>query len=198
MWNSRQMDLAELSPADRHRAVAETFTGLAAATVDWQAPTPVREWAAIDVVGHLIDWLPGMLAAGGVELPAGAAEAAWRADPLAAWQSRVGAVQAMLADPATADAVYRSPMLGEMPAHRVLDQFWTADVYMHSWDLARAGGLPLDLDEGYAAGLLAGLEPMEEMIRASGQFGVRQPVAADASAVDRLIAFIGRDPGWAA
>lgn len=190
------MDIASLSPADRHRAAAATFTELISATTDWDAPTPVAEWTAIDVVGHLIEWLPGMLEAGGVELEVGEIEAEWRTRPLGAWLTRTAAVQAILDDPARAEASYRSPMLGEMPLRQVLDQFWTADVYMHSWDLARAGELPLDLDQGYAAALLAGLEPMEEMIRVSGQFGVRQPVSDDASALDRLIAFIGRDPGW--
>ncbi|WP_024794700.1 TIGR03086 family metal-binding protein [Tomitella biformata] len=190
------MDFATLAPADRHRAAAETFTGLIAGTSDWQASTPVKEWAAIDVVGHLIDWLPGMLEGGGVELTVADVESAWRTDPLAAWKSRAAIVQEVLDDPAKAGATYRSPMLGEMPMVDLLDRFWTADIYMHSWDLARAGGLPLDLDEAYAAEMLTGMESMEEMIRGSGQFGVRQPVADDAPTVDKLIAFIGRDPNW--
>ena len=35
------------------------------------------------------------------------------------------------------------------------------------------------------------------MLRSSGQFGTRQPVADDASSEQRLAAFIGRDPYWA-
>ena len=68
---------------------------------------------------------------------------------------------------------------------------------MHTWDLARAGGRPDRLDPDYAAELHQGLSSMEEMIRASGQFGEQQPEPADADATDRLIAFIGRDPRWA-
>lgn len=190
------MDLTRLSAADRHRQIAATFTGLVEDTTDWQAASPVAEWAAIDVVGHLIDWLPGMLEGGGVTLAVDDVESDWRTEPVAAWQSRVAAVQAVLDDPALAAATYASPMLGEMPVSDLLDRFWTADIFMHSWDLARAGGLALDLDDAFAGALLAGLEPMEEMIRASGQFGTRQPVDADAPTADKLIAFIGRDPGW--
>ena len=44
--------------------------------------------------------------------------------------------------------------------------------------------------------LLAGMEPMEEVMRSSGQYGPRVEVAADAGPQTRLICFIGRDPSW--
>ncbi|MDR6172864.1 hypothetical protein QE364_001574 [Nocardioides zeae] len=53
-----------------------------------------------------------------------------------------------------------------------------------------------DVDEARCAEVLAGMEPIEEMLRASGQYGPRRPVADDAPASDRLMAFLGRDPGW--
>ncbi|MCU1352226.1 MAG: hypothetical protein JWM05_1435, partial [Acidimicrobiales bacterium] len=68
---SDPLDLTNLSPAERHRAVARRFGEVVAATRDWQAPTPVAEWVALDVVGHLVEWFPAFLAAGGVELPIG-------------------------------------------------------------------------------------------------------------------------------
>jgi len=37
---------------------------------------------------------------------------------------------------------------------------------------------------------------MGPALHESGQFGTPQPVADDASPQDRLIALIGRDPGW--
>ena len=37
---------------------------------------------------------------------------------------------------------------------------------------------------------------MEEVLRSSGQFGVRVPVPDDADAQTRLLGFIGRDPDW--
>jgi hypothetical protein len=69
---------------------------------------------------------------------------------------------------------------------------------MHSWDLARALGVDFDLGEERCAATLAGMEQMEDAIRGSGQFGPRVPVPETASAQDRLIGFIGRDPGWRA
>ena len=51
-------------PAERHRQVAGLFTERACGTRSWDAPSPVPEWTARDVVRHLTDWFPGFLAAG--------------------------------------------------------------------------------------------------------------------------------------
>jgi uncharacterized protein (TIGR03086 family) len=67
---------------------------------------------------------------------------------------------------------------------------------MHSWDLARATGQQPDLDEDEADRMLAGMRPIEAMLRDSGQYGPAVPVHDDASAVDRLMGFVGRDPAW--
>ena len=40
------------------------------------------------------------------------------------------------------------------------------------------------------------MEPMEDIIRASGQYGPRVPVPPGADAQTRLLGFIGRDPEW--
>jgi hypothetical protein len=42
--------------------------------------------------------------------------------------------------------------------------------------------------------MFEGMEPMDEMIRGSGQFGPRVAVPADADEQTRLIAFTGRTP----
>ena len=52
------------------------------------------------------------------------------------------------------------------------------------------------LDPDECARLVAGMEPMEEVIRSSGQYGPRVPVPDDADAQTRLLGFIGRDPDW--
>jgi hypothetical protein len=67
---------------------------------------------------------------------------------------------------------------------------------MHAWDLARASGQEDMLDADEAARLFEGMLPIDEMLRQSGQYGPRIAVPDDAPAVDRLMAFIGRDPAW--
>jgi Mycothiol maleylpyruvate isomerase N-terminal domain len=76
------------------------------------------------------------------------------------------------------------------------DQFYTADVFMHTWDLSRATGQDDRLDPGFCAQLLGGMEQMEEVIRGSGQYGPRVEVPGDADTQTRLLGFIGRDPFW--
>lgn len=77
--------------AERHRRYAARFAEVVAGVTDWDAPTPVKEWAARDVVAHLIDWFPGFLEAGtGIALPATGSVAA---DPAGAWDDRRADVQ---------------------------------------------------------------------------------------------------------
>lgn len=51
---------------------------------------------------------------------------------------------------------------------------------MHTWDLAWATGQDDPLDPEFCAVLPAGMEPMEAVIRSSGQYGPRVPVKDDA------------------
>jgi uncharacterized protein (TIGR03086 family) len=184
------------SPAAEHREVAGRFTDLVrgADPGRWDDPAPVQGWRARDVVGHLVDWLPDFLASGaGVSLPSGPGVAD---DPVGAWQVHVDAVQALLDDPATAEKVLSNPHTGDVPLDRAIAQFYTSDVFMHTWDLARATGQDDTLDPVRCAEALAGMEPIDELLRSSGQYGPRVEVPADADVQTRLIAFIGRDPSF--
>jgi hypothetical protein len=40
------------------------------------------------------------------------------------------------------------------------------------------------------------MEPMEDVIRSSGQYGARVPTPQNADAQTRMLGFIGRDPFW--
>lgn len=182
-----------LAPAAEHRYVAGHFAEVAAAAGPrgWDAPAPVPGWTARDVVGHLVDWFAGFLVTGsGIELPA----VDVGTDPAGAWRRRAADVQALLDD--EGDRRFAHPHTGEAPLAEAIDRFYTADVFMHTWDLARALGVEPELDEARCAEMLAGMAPVEEMLRASGQYGPRVPVPDGASAQDRLMGFIGRDPAW--
>jgi uncharacterized protein (TIGR03086 family) len=179
-------------PAARHREVAAAFGGLVEHTGNWQAPAPVAGWTARDVVAHLVEWFPGFLAGGGVTLPAGPSV---DDDPTAAWQHQARAVQALV-DERGAES-FTHPYAGTHHLADAVDRFYTADVFMHSWDLARATGQDAHLDEDFASLLLEGMRPIEDVMRSSGQYGAPVPVPDDAPVVDRLMGFIGRDPHWA-
>jgi uncharacterized protein (TIGR03086 family) len=178
--------------ADEHRRVAGVFSERVRGTTDWDAPAPVDGWTARDVVGHLVEWFPGFLESGaGVRLDRGPSV---HEDPVAAWQTHSGAVQALLDDPATPSLLLRNPHIGDVPLDEAVDRFYTSDVFMHTWDLARATGQDETLDPEKCRVLLAGMEPMDDVLRASGQYGPRVDVPADADVQTRLLAFIGRNP----
>ncbi len=188
------MALPDLA-AERHRQVAGLFTERVSGTRSWDAPSPVPGWDARDVVRHLTDWFHEFLAAGtGIELPRGPSV---DEDPVAAWRVHSDGVQALLDDAGTEHRELTNRHIGRVPLDRAIDQFYTADVFMHTWDLARATGQDDRLDADFCAALLGQMEQMEEAIRSSGQFGARVEVPGTADAQTRMLGFIGRDPFWA-
>jgi uncharacterized protein (TIGR03086 family) len=183
-----------LAPAERHRRFARTFAERVRGTRDWEAPAPVAGWTARDVVRHLVEWFPPFLAAGGIDLPAAPSV---DADPVGAWQSHADAVQSLLDDSRRSGEPFTHPRAGPSPSLAdAIDRFYTADVFMHTWDLARATGQDDRLDPGFCAELLAGAEPHERAMRDSGQYGPRVQVPENADPQTRLLGFIGRDPEW--
>jgi uncharacterized protein (TIGR03086 family) len=178
-------------PAERCRAVSIVFTERVQGASDWDAPAPVPGWRARDVVGHLVEWFPDFLtSATGLVLDRGPSP---EEDPVAAWLVHTAGVRRLLEGP-EATTPFRHPMVGEMPLPEAVDRFYTTDVFLHTWDLARATGQDERLDPETCADLLAAMVPIEELLRSSGQYGPRVPVAEDADVQTRLLAFIGRDP----
>jgi len=177
--------------ADEHRRVAGAFTERVRGATDWDAQSPVEDWTARDVVRHLVEWFPAFLESGaGVRLDQGPSV---DDDPVAAWQVHCDAVQALLDDPTTPSKLLSNPHIGDVPLDEAVDRFYTSDVFMHTWDLARATGQDETLDPEKCQALLAGMEPLDEVLRASGQYGPKVEVPADADVQTRLLGFIGRD-----
>lgn len=190
---SDPVGLVNLTPADRHRAVAGGFGDVVIAATDWHAPTPVMGWEAIDVVAHLVEWFPAFLEAGGVELPSGPSV---RSDPAGAWRAHSEAVQALLDDEQRAAEQFTHPYAGTHQLDSAIDRFYTADVFMHTWDLARATGVDPNLNPDFCTVLVDGMESIDELLRSSGQYGPRLPVLDTSDPTARLMGFIGRDPNW--
>lgn len=188
------MTMAELNAAERHRRIAGEFTDRVRHVKDWDVRTPVPDWTARDVVRHLVEWLPGFLKAGSDVQPQRGVDV--DEDPVAGWAAHSGWVQALLDDPASAQRMLENPYVGSMPLDRAIDQFYTNDVFMHTWDLARASGQDDRLDADYCAQLVDGMGAYEDAIRSSGQYGPKVPTPPGSDAQTRLLGFIGRDPFW--
>ncbi len=184
------------TPAQEFREIAGRFAAVVAGVRpdQWDDPSPVEEWAARDVVRHLVEWFPSFLASGAdVHLPAGPSV---DDDPAGAWHHLQREVQAILDDPASQERVLSNRHIGDVPLPQAVSRFFTADVFMHTWDLARATGQDDVLDPERCAAMLAGMEPIEDAMRGSGQYGARVEVPVDADAQTRMLGFIGRDPLW--
>jgi uncharacterized protein (TIGR03086 family) len=156
--------------------------------------TYTHDWTARDIVAHLVGWFTEFLGAGGVALPVGPPVTD---DPLAAWAAHAAAVQGLL-DSDAAERDFSHPMAGTHRLADAIDRFYTADVYMHTWDLATANGRKSGLDPEFATPMLSGMVEIEDLLRSSGQYGPPVAVADDADPVTRLVGFIGRDPAWSA
>jgi len=83
---------------------------------------------------------------------------------------------------------------GDFPAREYL---WQVNMFRGSRavDIARFLGVDDTLPERLAEGLLAELTPNAEEWRAMGLFGPAVPVGPDATAQQRLLGLLGRDPG---
>ena len=188
--------MTEPTNAADYRMIADRFSAVvdAVPAEEWDNPSPVPEWTARDVVRHLVEWFPPFLAEGvGIELERGPDV---DRDPKGAWHALDNGVQAVIDDPASNTLQFTNPHIGQLPVPEAIHRFFAGDVFMHTWDLARATGQDASLDPDRCEELLAGLEPLDDVLRSSGQYGARVPVANDADPQSKLIAFIGRNPNW--
>jgi uncharacterized protein (TIGR03086 family) len=175
--------------SERYGKVAGRFTDRARSVPAgaWENPAPCEGWVARDVVRHMVEWMPGFI---GIDVTSSPSV---DDDPAGVWEAVSDAIQAGLDDPATA-AVQRDLRPGRFSFEDAVDMFITGDVLVHTWDLARATGQDESLDPDEVHRMFVGMEPMDEVLRASGHFGRRVEVPADADEQTKLIAFTGRQP----
>jgi uncharacterized protein (TIGR03086 family) len=187
--------------AERYRRRADSFarTVAAAAPGEWSNQSPCADWTARDVVGHVVDMHSVMLR------PLGRAPDQRRSverDPLGAFRSARGELEAVLADPELAAIETDTPM-GRMTVQQHIDAVASADMVIHRWDLARATGQDATIDPEEVARLWPEAQQIGDEMRTPGAFGpgivVYGPevaVPADAPLQDRLLGLLGRDPAW--
>lgn len=201
--------------ADDPRATFAQAVAITTATVrgvrddQLDDPTPCTEMDVRALLAHLRSVLDRVTALGRGEDSFAVAEVPLGPDRLGEWTEAAHRVQGVWRD----DAVLARPM--ELPwqqgtgADILLG--YVNEVLVHTWDLAAATGQEPDWDEALADTALArmpglpaeGRREMFEQISAdmgldevAMPFAEVVPVAEDAPAIDRLVAWNGRDPGW--
>lgn len=164
-----------------------------------KAATPCTEWDVRALLNHIIGtlWLSHALfadeqprrASGPGALPA---EDLVGDDPASAYAEAAVAALASASRDGALTGSHQTP-LGEMPGP-VLAGFTTLDVFVHGWDLAKATGQPTDLDADLAAHVLAFAEQAFTEETRQFNIGPAIPVPEEAPVLDRLVAYLGRQP----
>jgi uncharacterized protein (TIGR03086 family) len=179
------------------RIACDTVAGVTPAQLDH--PTPCTEFDVRALLGHLVavfhriaSVASGVPAVGHVPPVTGVPDDGWGEAARAALQD----VEAAWSDPAVLRREMRLPF-GTLPGAATLASY-TGEISTHTWDLAAATGQSPAWDEPVLTGALRAVRgklPTAE--RPPGvPFADAVPVPDDASAIDRLVAWQGRDPQW--
>lgn len=155
-------------------------------------PTPCDEWNVHELIEHMVQG--GHLIAGALqdqpmpdEIPDFLADG-----PAAGW---AGARDAMTAasTPEAIEATHEMPF-GEVTGEMGLSVI-ASDHLVHGWDLAQATDQSIDVSEDLAQFALA---TWQAVVPAEGRdgpgFADVVPVADDASSLDKVVAYTGRQP----
>jgi uncharacterized protein (TIGR03086 family) len=156
-------------------------------TGDLHRPTPCRDWDVEALAAHLVDTISRLGAAAGIEptVPDGASidqRIQQATQPiLTGWRHRG----------LTGDVVFSGRTLDAHLALGIL----SLELFVHGWDFAVALDSSFGVSNVLAAHVL-GLahQTLTAQSRTTAGFDPPVPVPADASPLDRLIAFTGRDP----
>lgn len=167
----------------------------------WRAPSTCPDWDVRALVDHVVfgnraftGILSGSAGPPQEQIRAGRNGHRPGDDPVAAWRSSADGLLAAFDRPGVLERTFRSP-LGELPGAGLAGLRLT-ETLVHGWDLARSTGQLPPFDDALSGVALdftlRQLPPGAD--RASFSFGPEQPVAADAPAIDRLAAHLGRRP----
>ena len=163
----------------------------------WDRPTPCEGWTALDVLGHLSTSLQMGISVLRGEQPSwptvGRPAELVTGDPVAHWQSLVADARSAL-DGADLDVVMETPMGPSTVRQRLA--FPTIDLYVHAWDVGRAGGVEVTVPADAIEFAHTYIDPIPaEKVRGDGgAFGPEAPAPGDATPTEAFIAWTGRAP----
>jgi uncharacterized protein (TIGR03086 family) len=183
--------------AARYRKLAARFTELVdAVPADrWDRRSPCEEWTALDIVDHVVGTEAEHLDRMTFSVANSARSAVEGVDARSAWPIVRDRVQSALDEPRRAGEQYTG-VFGRTTFAEAIDQFYSIDLVIHAWDLARSTGLedfetiPPDEVEAVTAALV----PIADMMRQPGVFGPEVALPKDADPQSKLLALVGRQP----
>ncbi len=167
----------------------------ATTAADLSKPTPCSKWTVRDLINHLVGG--GQMFAAGLRGEAVDASAAPTDlvgdDPIGAYDRAVAAFTAALGN---ADDLTQPVSLpfATVPAEMAL-RIAAADLLVHTWDLASATGQRFDPPNDFVAAVDPFFrEFVRPEFRDGDTFAAEVDPSPDAGALERLVAFAGRQP----
>lgn len=163
---------------------------------DHTRPTPCSALDLGAVTAHLIGGLSGMAdVAEGRPLSFDNDPDLATSDPAAELRA---ATQRLIDDYSAPGKIEQTFTMPWGPATgRQLLSFELIELIVHGWDIARSLSRSITFDDRLCAAVLADAQLwVDESARTPQLFGREVTVAEDAPAIDRLVAFLGRDPAW--
>jgi uncharacterized protein (TIGR03086 family) len=192
------MSFDEIRAWDR-RAVQRSVELVDTVTAtDLGRPTPCGDWTLADLIGHLTAQHVGFAAAArgdGSELSHWSVVPA--EDPVAAYRNaaaEVTAAFAALSDPETPFALPEITTRMTFPARQAIG-FHLIDYVVHSWDVARSLGVPVNLDDGLVEAALPIAQAVPdgpERLRPGAAFAPALDLPPGASTLDEILLRLGR------
>jgi uncharacterized protein (TIGR03086 family) len=158
----------------------------------WGASTPCTEWAVRDIAGHLIGVNRVFVAVLADQQPPQGGATPPDDTLLEAYRESSAQLRTAFERPGALEHE-ATGFLGNVNGAQRL-QLRIADLITHGWDLARALDRPVTVPDDLAEEALAFTHANMPEDRGT-RFGPEQPAPADAPAIDRLVAFLGRPLG---
>lgn len=154
----------------------------------WDNQTPCSEWDVRALVNHLVSSNLMVAAMARGEDPPPPADNIGT-DPMGNLRSTTARTREELSRPGLFEQITTTP-LGEAPGV-MLAMVRIVDMYVHAWDIAVATGQATDLDPGLADYLTEFTKNLTDRPE-GGPFGPVREAPTNATAADRLAAFLGR------
>ncbi|WP_330183069.1 TIGR03086 family metal-binding protein [Nocardia sp. NBC_01503] len=181
------------------RTSIDLVSRLTAADLD--APTPCAGWNLRDLLEHLIIQHYGFAAASrGVDTLALWKPSPLSPDPIAEYRAAATHVLSAFALDGVLERDFPLPEIRAgivIPAPFAIS-FHFVDYVVHSWDMARTLGLPVEFDDEVieAALLVAQAVPGGDIRTQPGAAFAPEVILPDGSGLDRVLALLGRSPSW--
>ena len=183
--------------SDRYLRLASRFTELVNAVppADWSDPSPCVDWTAVDVFHHVVTTQADLFGrmSFGSPLELALSDHHDPGELSLAWTVVCDKIQSSLDTPEHADPAYDG-YFGPTTFAETVDRFYSFDLVVHCWDIARATGMRAYevFDSVELTKCRADFADLSETMRQPGLLDPELTVADDADDATKFLAFVGR------